>query len=107
VSIGNKNKNITPSSKNQMTVDLSMKSSITANAEIIWALKSTVNGYSNYSCANINDTFKKMFPDSKIAAQFQMSSSKVSYMVNHGLAPYFQTILKDEVRKSRLLRCFF
>ena len=29
-----------------------------------------------------------------------MSTSKVSYIVNHGLAPYFKIILKDEITKS-------
>ncbi|XP_047140612.1 uncharacterized protein LOC124815840 [Hydra vulgaris] len=46
------------------------------------------------------DTFKKMFPDSKVAEDFTMNTSKVSYIVNHGLAPYFKTLLKEEITKS-------
>ena len=50
-----------------MTFDASIKSSLLSNAEIIWALKSTMSSYSNNSCKNINNTFKRMFPDSKVA----------------------------------------
>ena len=97
---GSKEKNIACSAKKQTTVDASIKSSLSTNAEIIWALNSTLSSYSNNSYANINDTFKRMFPDSKAAEEFSMSSSKISYIVNHGLAPYFKTILKDEITKS-------
>ena len=31
-----------------------------------------------------------MFPDSKIAKQFQMGKSKASYLICHGLALYFK-----------------
>ena len=41
-----------------------------------------------------------MFPDSKVAEEFCISTSKVSYIVNHGLAPYLKAILKDEITKS-------
>ena len=44
--------------------------------------------------------FKTMFPDSHIATGFSMSSSKVSYIINHGLAPHFKQISKDGVGKS-------
>ena len=74
-------------------------SSLSTNTEIIWALKSIMSSYSNNSCANMNDTFKRMFPDSKVAEEFSMIKSKVSYIVNHRLAPYFKTILKDEITK--------
>ena len=44
------------------------------------------------------NNFKKMFPDSKVA-DFTMSTSKVSYIGNHGLATYFKTLLKEEIIK--------
>ena len=37
--------------------------------------------------------FQEMFPDSQVAKKLSVSSAKVSYMINHGLAPYF----KDEI----------
>ena len=41
-----------------------------------------------------------MLPDRKVAEEFSMSISKVSFIVDHGLAPYFKTILKDEIKES-------
>ena len=59
-----------------------------------------MSSYANNSCANINDTFKRTFPDSKVAEEFSMSTSKVSHIFNYGLAPYFKTILEDDITKS-------
>ncbi|XP_047123731.1 uncharacterized protein LOC124806683 [Hydra vulgaris] len=98
--LGSEEKISTFFTKKQATIVSLIKSSLSTNAEIIWALKSTMSCYSNNSCAKLNDTFKKMFPDSKIAEDFTMSTSKVSYIVNHGLAPYFKTLLKEEITKS-------
>ena len=41
------------------------------------------------SCPSINDTFKRMFSDSKLTEEFSMITSKVLYIVNHGPAPDF------------------
>ncbi|XP_047130548.1 uncharacterized protein LOC124810196 [Hydra vulgaris] len=104
---GSEEKISTFSTKKQSIIVSLIKSSLSTNAEIIWALKSTMGCYSNNSCANLNDTFKKMFPDSKIAEDFTMNTSKVSYIVNHGLAPYFKTLLKEEITKSDCYIVFF
>ena len=90
----------TSSSKVQPTLDVLVKSTIATKAEIMWALKCISSGFSNNVCVNINSMFKTMFPDSHIATGFSMSSLKVSYIINHGLAPHFKQILKDGVGKS-------
>ena len=41
-----------------------------------------------------------LFPDSKIALQFRMARSKAMFEINHGLAPYFKTILNDTLKLS-------
>ena len=43
-----------------------------------------------------------MFPDSKIAAGFNLSRSSASYMIGEGLAPCFKTVIIDDVKKSNL-----
>ena len=80
-------KRVLLTAKKQTTVDAPIKSSISANTEIIWALKSTMSSYCNNSCGNINNNFKRLFPDSEVAEEFNTSTSKVSYIVNHRLAP--------------------
>ena len=41
-----------------------------------------------------------MFPDSKIAEAFSMGRTKSMYMINHGLAPFFKSLLLSELNKS-------
>ena len=58
------------------------------------------NGFSVRSNDEINEVFSVMFPDSKIASQFRMAHSKAMYEINHGLAPYFKTVLNDTLNLS-------
>ena len=69
-------------------------------AEIVWLLKTVDNGFSVRSNDEINEVFSVMFPDSKIASQFRMVRSKAMYEINHGLAPYFKTVLNDTLNVS-------
>ena len=48
-----------------------------------------------------------MFPDSNVAQNFQMASTKASYVTYYGLAPYFKEMLLDELKKaSYIVPCF-
>ena len=38
-----------------------------------------------------------MFSDSQIASEFQMSPTKLSYLINFGLASHFRQLLVDEI----------
>ena len=69
-------------------------------AEVLWALKVTTSHYSHHSCEEIGDTFRTMFPDSRIAAKFSYGSNKCSYLVTFGLAPYFKGLLLKRVKES-------
>ena len=76
-------------------------------AEIIWILKSICSGYSNRSCEQLNCTLKAMFPDSKLAEAFSMGRTKSMYMINHGLAPFFKSLLLSELNKSDIFKFSF
>ena len=71
-------------------------------AEIYWLAKMASCNFSLRSADHIAHTFKQMFPDSKIAAGFNLSRSSASYMIGEGLAPYFKTFIIDDVKKSNL-----
>lgn len=44
----------------------------------------------------MNELFKEMFPDSKIASQYQMSYTKIHYILQFALKPYiFENLIKD------------
>ena len=59
-------------------------------AEILWTLKVVTSHFSLRSCLGLNELFRVMFSDSKIASSFQLSKTKCSYFINYGLAPHFK-----------------
>ena len=77
-----------------------LKDSQKQKAEIVWALKSVLSGYSNNSCADISKIFTCMFPDSKIAKSFELGATKLKYVINFGIASYVRDILCNHLQKS-------
>ena len=41
-----------------------------------------------------------MFPDSQIAKSFKLAADKIRYTANFGIAPYFNNLLVDDVKKT-------
>ena len=73
----------------------------------MWAINAARHGYSYKSCDEAADLFRTMFPDSKIADQFSMERTKMSYVISHGLWPYFHDDLVREVKRcERFVLCF-
>ena len=91
----------------QQTLTASVLDSSSLKAEIVWALKSVMSGYSNNSSSDMNATFQTMFPDSNIAKQYQMGPDKLKYVVNWGLAPYFKDLLIEDISKAKYLSVGF
>ena len=84
--------------KKQMTLRFNSTDSVDKRkAEIMWALKCVVCDWSINSAEKISDLFKVMFSDSQIASEFQMSGTKLSYLINFGIAPHFRQLLVDEI----------
>jgi hypothetical protein len=92
------------STKRPITFDFQ---ELVTKAEAIWALTVAQRGYSFNSCDEIGDVFRHMFPDSKIAQEFSMQSRKTSYVLSHGLGPYFhQELVKSLKRSVKFVLCF-
>ena len=84
--------------KNQMTLRFNSTDSVDKRkAEIMWALKCVICDWSINSAEKISDLFKVMFSDSQIASEFQMSGTKLSYLINFDMAPHFRQLLVDEI----------
>ena len=89
-----------------MSYEVSNKYSIfainseTVKAEIRWLLKSVISGYSNNSSANLNNLFLCMFPDSQLAKSFKLGPDKMLYSINFGVAPFFKSLLYEDIKKS-------
>ncbi|CAF4497738.1 unnamed protein product, partial [Rotaria sp. Silwood2] len=68
-------------------------------AEILWSLKVAEKGLSYKLCDELNELFSSMFPDSSIVGNFSIQADKMSYVISHGLGPYFKKKLIDDVKK--------
>lgn len=71
-------------------------------AQIYWLAKVSLSNYSLRSVDHIGDTFRAMFPDSKIAKEFSLSRTSASYMISNGLKPYFKGVLCADIKSSQL-----
>ena len=69
-------------------------------AETVWALKVASSDMSYRSCDGIGATFESMF-HCPVSKNFQLSRSKVSYVISDGLGPYFQNQLIYDVNSSK------
>ena len=67
-------------------------------AELLWAMKMCTSHYSHKSSESSDLLFRKMFPDSAIASAFQCGEMKSSYIINHGVAPHFKSLLSQKVK---------
>jgi hypothetical protein len=84
---------------NNKSKDLSLEDQ-TIKAEILWSLNIAQKGFSYSSCDELNELFSLMFNDSIIAKKFSMQSDKISYVISHGLGPYFKKKMIEEIKKS-------
>lgn len=70
------------------------------DAELLWVLHCVSTNSSAHSNVGMNDLFKAMFCDSKIASTYSLSETKYRYLTTFGLGPYFFKQLLDEVKIS-------
>ncbi|XP_063230592.1 uncharacterized protein LOC134535429 [Bacillus rossius redtenbacheri] len=69
-------------------------------AEILWALHTIVGHTSLRKAAESVSVMKLMFPDCAVTQKMELQRSKIGYLINHGIAPYFEKELKELVKKS-------
>ena len=72
-----------------------------SNCEIIWILKCVLSGVSVQFNDDIGETFSAMFLDINFK-DFSLNRTKSMYVINHDLAPYFQTLFIDALAKSEI-----
>ena len=76
-------------------------------AEVLWALKVVSAHYSYHSCETVAPLFARMFPDSKIAAQFTCGERKCAYLACFGIALHFtKQLIADVTRMSGFVIMF-
>ena len=90
-----------PSTDTQSTIPYIILDDSKLTAEIRWALKHVVFGYSDISVTDSINSFKVMFPDNKIApSKMELGKDKPKYIVNYGTTPFFAEGLKKQVSES-------
>ena len=101
------NKSPAASSSKQTTITGTISRENVVRAEILWALEVLSCNYSLNSCSKKGKLFSEMFPDSDIAKNFQMASTKTSYVVYYGLAPHFKELLFNNLEEATyIVPCF-
>ena len=76
-------------SANQPRINTMLERDNITIAEIIWALHIVHKHESIRSGAEAVLLFEKMFPDLKIAKRMKLQRTKITYVINFGLANYF------------------
>ena len=87
--------------KQHEKIDTMMIKTGTLKAEIVWSLEVLMPNYSFNSCANNSHLFAVMFEDSQIAQSFYLGSTKLSYNITFGLAPYIKNLLLEGVHEVK------
>lgn len=69
-------------------------------SEILWTIKCCVSGFSFSSNEGLTDVFKLMFHDSKIASNYQMSYTKMQYVLEFGIMPFIKENILSDFRET-------
>lgn len=73
------------------------KSKEVVKSEILWAFYVVYKHHCLSSSGGMSELFQVMFSDGSIAKDFSVSSAKLSYIINHGLAPFFKAEIMHEL----------
>ena len=93
--------------KKQQTLDNISFDRQSTIVEIICILKTLLSGHSMRSNDDLGKTFAAMFPQLKSLYNFNLACTKCMYVINHGLASFFKTMLNDSLQKSNIhVFCF-
>ena len=84
--------------QSQKALEMHFHNADCIKAEIIWTLKFVLGGFS--VPANDDLISFKLFPDSKIARNVSTATTKAMYAINHGIAPYFKSLLLSSINTS-------
>ena len=93
-------------SSQQTTLDLIVHAKEELQTEIRWAIATVMYNLSSNAALNMTQLFGSLFPDSKIGKDVTLGRTKISYIMNFRLAPYFKSLLIEEIKKYSMLHYF-
>ena len=93
--------------RKQSSVNSYILNEAVTDAEIFWIIEVVLKKYSLNSCDGKKELFQAMFKDSEIAKKFTCGSTKCSYVINFGIAPYFRNLLENALNLAPFyVACF-
>ena len=69
-------------------------------AEILWALKTVDSNFSYASADNLATLLQAMDPRSEVFKKMTLGANKTSYIISHGLLPYFMKKIIQSIQTS-------
>ena len=78
---------------------LSMQDQI-CKAKTLWAMKTAKEDFPFWVSDGVSQLFQRIFPDSVVDQKMTMSCTKVSYVISHGVGPYFLQKTIDDILSS-------
>ena len=78
---------------------LSMQDQI-CKAETLWAMKIAKEDFPFWASDGVPQLIQRMSPDSVLAQKMTVSCTKLSYVISHGLQPYFLHKTIDDILSS-------
>ena len=73
---------------------------LVAKAEIMFMLRLAKYNHSFSSIDELCSTLRAICPNDKVVQDLNIGYTKASYSLTHGIAPYFQSMLRDKIRKA-------
>ena len=87
-------------STTQKTIIPAFSSPASVKAEIVLAMTSVTSHLSGWSMEDLPDIIQYICPDSQIIKQVHLHRTKLVYIVNHGLAPYYKEKAISSVKEA-------
>lgn len=66
-------------------------------AEVLWCIETIMSHKSLHVAEKDMGILKRMFHDSKIIKKMQLKKDKIGYIIQFGIAPFFNKILIDNL----------
>ena len=74
--------------------------------EAMWCFMLANSNMSTHCSNDANFLFRNMFPNDKVARNFQCAETKSRYIITHGLGKYLEMKLKDSVKNNEFVLLF-
>ena len=94
--------NVVPLNASRVTLTGYLKSNEVLKKEVLWSLTASSSHLSNRQAEQVSKVLPFLFDDSKYAQTFSVGKDKLSYFINHGIAPVLEEKLHKDILASQI-----